>query len=97
METTETFTTEMGVVVALLGFIIYWGIMINKKRAEKGKKFDLRFWWNDNTMNVLMSFCACLCVFIYTYSVNELTFDRCLLMTFGGSFLVDRMKKTISG
>lgn len=99
----EDFATQMNssaslgvsILISLLGFFLYWGIMISKKKAEKKLQFAWWFWWKYNWFNVALSFLACVIVFVATKESGNLTLDRCALIGLAGSFLVDRLKKTI--
>lgn len=101
METNTSFlieaqpTTLLGILISLLGFILYWGVMILKKKSEKKESFMWEIWWVNNWFNLALSLVACLAVFIATYASNALTYDRCLMIGTLGSFIIDRLKKTI--
>jgi len=85
----------MSLALAVLGFILYWGIMLSKKKKERGASFDWCFWWGNNWLGILLSLIACSAVFIGSYAGNSLTLERSVMIGALGAFLVERLQKMI--
>jgi len=85
----------MSLVLAILGFILYWGIMISKKKNQKADQFELSFWWRNNWLAMVLSFIACTLVFTASYVSDMLTLDRSIMIGSLGAFLVERLQKII--
>ena len=83
----------MSLILAILGFILFWGLMISKKKSQKGDSFDWEFWWNNNWFPLMLSFVACAVVFIASYAGGALTLDRSIMIGGLGSFLIERLQK----
>ena len=86
-------STSVSILLAILSFVLYWGVMILKKWRQTRENFDLDFWWSMNWLPLVLSFLAAIILFIGFWAKDALTIERCLLIGSASAFFIERLSK----
>ena len=88
--------SPVNMLIAFLGMLLY--NLISLRNVLKGKeKFDIKFWWRDNWISLLISFLSLLIIFLMTTEIKEmLGFDLdnkigCLFAGFTSNTIADKL------